>query len=170
MNKLKIFIYPALLSATGLVFLLASCASPPDYPVEPFIEYLGMTKDTLRRGAMQEDTTLVTISFTDGDGDIGNKDTLDLFVTDQRTGVLESQFQVPLVPKLGASNGIKGEITFRLFTTCCIFPPELGLDPCNGEDPTFRYDKVIYEIFIRDRAGHDSNVIETEPVYIRCFK
>lgn len=170
MNKLTTFRYSFFALALGATIFLGSCASPPDYPIEPIIEYVGMSKDTLKRGAMQEDTTFITISFTDGDGDIGNKDTLDLFVTDVRTGVLENQFRVPLVPDLGASNGIKGEITFRLFTTCCIFPPELGLDPCNGEHPSFRYDKVIYEVYIRDRAGHKSNVIETNPVYIRCFK
>ena len=169
MNKNKLLRYLAVFSPLSLFALWFSCASPPDYPIEPFIEYVGMTKDTLKRGAMQEDTTFVTFSFTDGDGDIGNKDTLDLFVTDTRTGVLENQFRVPVVPELGAANGIKGEITFRLFTTCCIFPPQLGLDPCNGEDPSFKYDQVVYEIYLRDRAGHKSNTILTDPVFIRCF-
>lgn len=170
MIKFIIYSLPVSIISFGAALLLDSCATPPDYPIEPFIAYIGMSKDTLNRGAMQEDTTFVTISFTDGDGDIGAKDSLDLFVTDTRTGVVENQFQVPMVPKLGASNGIKGEITFRLFTTCCIFPPELGLDPCFDEDPSFKYDKVVYEIYLRDRAGHKSNAIYTDPVYIRCFK
>jgi hypothetical protein len=164
-----IFRFSMLLAPLAAFSMLYSCATPPNYPIEPYIEYLGMSKDTLRRGAMQEDTTFVTFSFTDGDGDIGNKDTIDLFVTDLRTGVTESQFRVPEVPELGASNGIKGEITFRLFTTCCIFPPDLGLDPCNGTSPQFRYDKVVYEFYLRDRAGHESNRVQTDTVYIRCF-
>lgn len=169
---MKIFALRYLLFALGLSGVLAlfqACASPPNYPIEPYIEYLGISKDTMNRGAMQQDTAFITFSFTDGDGDIGNKDTIDLFVTDTRTGVTESQFRVPEVPELGASNGIKGEITFRLFTTCCIFPPELGLDPCYGESPAFRYDTVIYEFYLRDRAGHESNRVQTDPVYIRCF-
>jgi len=164
-----IFRHLFLLSPLVGLALLQSCATPPEYPVEPIIEYMGISKDTLRRGAMQEDTTFVTFSFTDGDGDIGNKDSIDLFVTDSRTGVTESQYRVPAVPRLGASNGIKGQITFRLFTTCCIFPPDLGLDPCFGEAASFRYDKVVYEIYLRDRAGNESNRIKTEPIYIRCF-
>ena len=165
-TPLRLIFLLAPLAALSLFF---SCATPPDYPIEPHIEYLHISKDTLRRGAMQEDTTFVTFSFTDGDGDIGNQDTIDLFVTDTRTGVTESQFRVPEVPELGASNGIKGEITFRLFTTCCIFPPELGLDPCNGTSPSFRYDNVVYEFYLKDRAGHESNRVKTDPVYIRCF-
>lgn len=161
---------PRAAALAGLfLVLLSACASPPDYPIEPIIEYVGLTKDTLRRGAMQEDTTFVTFSFTDGDGDIGNDDSLDLFVTDTRTGITDNQFIIPLVPKLGASNGIKGEITFRLFTTCCLFPPELGLSPCEDETPAMRYDQVVYEFYIRDRAGHESNRVQTEPVYIACF-
>lgn len=162
---------PARLPASAglLLVLLSACATPPDYPIEPIIEYIGLTKDTLRRGAMQEDTTFVTFSFTDGDGDIGNDDTLDLFVKDTRSGVTDNQFIIPLVPRLGASNGIKGEITFRLFTTCCIFPPELGLSPCEDETPSMRYDQVVYEFYIRDRAGHESNRVQTGPVFIECF-
>jgi hypothetical protein len=175
MNMLKSFRLLFIFLPAGMVTLWNSCASPPDYPIEPLIEYVGMTKDTLRRPPIpgsggKIDTIFVTFSFTDGDGDIGNKDSLDLFLTDTRTGVIENQYRIPLVPDLGASNGIKGEITFRLFSTCCIFPPELGLDPCFGEAPSFRYDKVIYDIYLIDRAGHKSNVIQTEPIYVRCFK
>ncbi len=149
--------------------MLTACANPPDYPVVPHIEFIEMTEDTLRRGAFAADTTEITFSFTDGDGDIGHDDTLDMFVVDTRTGTFEYQYKVPQVPKLGASNGIKGEIKFSLFSTCCIFPPDLGLDPCEGETASFPYDKVVYEIFIKDRAGNQSNVIQADPIFVRCF-
>jgi hypothetical protein len=74
----------------------------------------------------------------------------------------------PLVPELGASNGIKGEITIRLLTTCCFYPDSLLLDICEDELASMPYDQVIYEIFIKDRAGHESNVVRTEPIFIKC--
>ncbi len=157
---------PAFLSA---LFVWA-CASPPDYPIEPVIEYIGMTKNVMKRGLGPEDTTFVTIAFTDGDGDLGDEesDSLNLFVTDLRTGILENQYRIPFLPDLGSANGIRGEITFRLFTTCCIFPPELGLDPCFDTSPEYPMDTVRYSIYIVDRAGHKSNVVETEPIFILC--
>ena len=148
--------------------LLAACATPPDYPTEPIIEYEQLSKDTLRRGSFFNDTTFVTFSFTDGDGDIGSEDSLQLFVTDSRNGFI-NDFRVPFVPELGASNGIKGKITVQLFTSCCIFPPDLFLDGCNDTYTQMPYDEVIYSIYITDRAGNQSNVIQTDPVYIRCF-
>jgi hypothetical protein len=172
MNNLNLSPLSSLLLFTGCLaifsFFANGCATPPDYPIIPHIEYVGVSKDTLRRGPSNQDSTFVTFSFTDGDGDIGHPDTLDLFVTDTRTNVIEKQFIIPVVPELGASNGIKGKITARFFTTCCVFP-DTFLNPCTGVDPTFLYDKVVYEIFIKDRAGHQSNTIQTEPIFIRCF-
>ena len=148
--------------------LLAACASPPDYPIEPAIEFVGLTKDTLQRGSFFNDTTFVTFSFTDGDGDIGDQDSLQLFVKDSRDTFTNS-FRIPFVPELGASNGLKGEITVRIFSSCCIFPPELFLDGCSDVYNQMPYDKLTFDIFIKDRAGNQSNIITTTPVFIRCF-
>ena len=158
----------ALLTLAALSFLMTDCATPPDYPIEPIIEYVSLSKDTLRRGPNQEDTTYVTFGFTDGDGDIGSEDSLQLYVTDSREGTVR-RLKIPFVPELGASNGIKGEITARLFTTCCIFPPDLFLLGCEDELASMPYDQVVYTIYIKDRAEHQSNQITVEPIYIQCF-
>ena len=157
-------------------FIMASCASPPDYPIEPAIELISISKDTLARNytdpsdpVIFRDTTFVTFSFTDGDGDIGDQDSILLFAIDSREGQ-ENLRKIPFVPELGASNGIKGEITFRLFSTCCIFPPDLFLDGCNDEYNDMPYDELTYDIYIKDRAGNQSNVITTPPIFIRCFE
>lgn len=60
-----------LLSAAALTILALGCVQPPDYPIEPVIEYVGLTKNTMLQGKTGEDETYITISFTDGDGDIG---------------------------------------------------------------------------------------------------
>ena len=144
-----------------------SCASPPQYPVEPVISYTGeLSKDTLKRGIAM-DSTFVTFSFTDGDGDLGAKDSIQIFAIDSRDGYV-NKYEIPFVPELGASNGIKGKITLKLLSTCCAFDPELGLEPCNDEDPSLPYDKIVYELYIEDRARNRSNVIQIDPIYLEC--
>lgn len=166
-KKARLFrIFFGLAAAAGLCF--ASCATPPDYPVEPALQYISLSKDTLRRGSNQQDTTFVTFSFTDGDGDIGSEDSLQLVLTDSRDNT-PRKLKIPFVPELGASNGIKGKITARLFTTCCIFPEDLFLLGCEDELASMPYDKVVYSLYITDRAGHQSNIITIDPIYVECF-
>ena len=142
------------------------CVTPPEYPIIPAIEYVSMTKDTLPRG-IASDSTLVTLSFTDGDGDIGQKDTVsDIFITDSRDGNI-TKGRIPFVPELGASNGIKGEIFVVIDNSCCIFP-NLLYDGCTELFPSYPYDPVVYSIYIVDRMGNKSNTVTLPPIYIRC--
>ena len=147
----------------------AACVSPPDYPIEPNITFLSLSKNTMRQGQLgNEDSLFVTFSFTDGDGDLGNsgqagKDSINIFLTDKRTNTpAEERFRLPLVPEQGAGNGISGEITLLLFTTCCNVLP-----PCEPST-TKPIDTLVYEIYIKDRAGHSSNKIQTSPIYLQC--
>ena len=155
------------------VFILAmsaifGCVTPPEYPLIPAIEYMGMTKDTMPRG-FASDSTLVTLSFTDGDGDIGRKDTVsDIFIIDQRDSNV-TRGRIPFVPELGASNGIKGEISVVIDNTCCIFPNPL-YDGCSEVFPSYPDDQVVYSIYIVDRKGNQSNTVVLPPIYIRCFE
>ena len=151
-----------------LIGIMAACSTPPDYPIEPEIKFVDVTKDTMDRGSFFNDSTSVIFSFTDGDGDIGDRDSLQLFVTDSRDGFV-NDFRIPFVLEPGASNGLKGEITVRLFTSCCQFPPDEFLDGCTDTFSEMPYDEVSYDIYITDRAGNKSNVITTSPVFIRCF-
>ncbi|MEL6924133.1 MAG: hypothetical protein AAFO94_08800 [Bacteroidota bacterium] len=146
--------------------LLYSCTKPPEYAIEPEIKFERLTKNNLLQGSGSEDSTLVTISFTDGDGDLGDRDSLNLFISDGRTGFLENSFRIPFIPEQGASNGISGEISFALFTTCCIFDNP-SIPPCtvNNNQAT---DEVVYRIYIVDRAGNKSNEVETSPIVLRC--
>ena len=162
---------------TVLIAMLFSggCTQPPEYPIEPVISYVGMTKNTMVQGDGTEDQTWVTISFTDGDGDIGffkegsSQVETDLFIRDLRLDAVTEKFTIPFVPELGAANGISGEITFRMYTTCCIFPEWVSGQPAPCDtSPEYPMDTVQYEIYIKDRAGHESNRIQTEPIYLIC--
>lgn len=155
--------------------LAASCAQPPEYPIEPVLEYLHMTKNTMIQGDGTEDQTWVTIFFTDGDGDIGffkegsTQVETDLFIRDLRLDAVTEKFTIPFIPEQGSTNGISGEITFRMYTTCCIFPDWVSGQPAPCDtSPEYTMDTVRYEIYIKDRAGHESNRIQTEPIYLLC--
>ena len=150
-----------------LVVAFAACISPPDYPIQPEIKFLGLSKNVMRQGLLGiEDSLFLSFSFTDGDGDLGSlgqgKDSVNIFLTDKRTNQPSERFRIPYVPEQGAGNGISGDIRLLLFTTCCNVLP-----PCEAST-TKPIDTLIYEISIKDRAGHESNKILTAPIYLQC--
>lgn len=150
--------------AASIVF--SGCLRPPEYPLEPVIEFRQLSRDWMSQDQFNTDSLLITIHFTDGDGDIGTEEgTFDLFITDTRDNFMPPAYRLPKVPEQGTGNGISGEISFVVFTTCCFFPD--GQDPCTV-NPTYPTDTLSYLINIRDRAGHTSNVIETPPIVLLC--
>ena len=150
-----------------LVVAFAACISPPDYPIQPEIKFIGLSKNVMRQGLLGiEDSLFLSFSFTDGDGDLGSlgqgKDSVNIFLTDKRTNQPSERFRIPYVPEQGAGNGISGDIRLLLFTTCCNVLP-----PCEASTSK-PIDTLIYEISIKDRAGHESNKILTAPIYLQC--
>ncbi len=151
-----------------LVLVSWQCLDAPDFPNEPYIEFLDISKDTLRQGLFQEDSVIIRFRFEDGDGDIGRTDQAtqnNIFVYDERTGVLDNTFGIPAIPQEGAANGVEGEVRIKLYSTCCIYPD--GADPCTI-NPNYPFDIVQYRIYIQDRAGNKSNEILTSPIILRC--
>jgi hypothetical protein len=147
-----------------LSVVFAACVRPPNYPIEPRLEFVGLSKNMVLQG-LTRDTLFLTVSFTDGDGDIGfqNNDST-LYIIDTRDGTRINDVQgLPSVPEQGAGNGITGEILMRINGGCCTN----SIIPCSAP---YKYaqDTVIYSIYIKDRAGHESNRVKTPPVYIKC--
>lgn len=160
------------------IFLLAAltvfqyCVKPPDYPNEPVITFKNLSKNSQKQSAIDDtDTLLVTLTFTDGDGDLGSADKAnDISVIDTRD-LSGDTLSLPLIEQQGAGNGISGEISFVLPPTCCIPPPLNGipLPPCDPSvAPDFLRDTVIYKVRIRDRAGHLSNEVLLPPITLIC--
>jgi hypothetical protein len=162
------------LYALFLTCFIAACVSPPDYPLEPQIAFVSLTngsgnpKNAMRQGQLgTEDSLFVTISFTDGDGDLGStgskgQDSVNIFLLDKRDNRSVENFRMPFIPEQGAGNGISGEIRMLLFTTCCNVIP-----PC---EPSTKkpIDTLIYDIYIKDRKGNKSNTIQSAPIYLQC--
>lgn len=164
---MEVLKYSTLFSLSLLLFI--TCTNPPDYPIEPVIEYIGLNKNTIHQGIAGNplDTVNVTFSFTDGDGDLGSQDSINIFLTDSRSD-FDEFFKIPLIPNQGTGNGITGELTVRLpnqIYFCCTFPNTTNACFRNSEFPT---DTVSYTIQIRDRAGNYSNKIQTEVITLIC--
>lgn len=142
-----------------------SCTTPPDYPIIPHIEFQSISKTSLQQGFGGEDSVYVILSFTDGDGDLGSSPsdaTLNLFTFNRLINQVADSFRIPFVPIQGTKNGISGTIQVRLLTTCC-----KSLEPCKPSK-THPLDTLIYDISIKDRAGHVSNIVSTPPILLHC--
>ena len=154
---------------TILIFLLTlvktGCIEGPDYPLEPVIELLGITNDTMVQNSLNTDSTIIVIGFTDGDGDIGSDDQVNVFVKDLRDNFISDQYRIPMLPAEGAQKGISGELSITLYTTCCTYPN--GAPPCEPSTQ-FPTNTLMYEIQIMDNAVNMSNAIQTPPIILKC--
>jgi len=163
--------YPKVLAGISLlcVLMLNTCINPPNYPDQPVITYEGVNKTAIYQGTTNNpaDTLAIFFSFTDGDGDLSFEDSTDIFVADSRFPQLTTPYRLPLIPEEGTGNGIRGDITLRILSRaggiCCI---ENNIACPNN--PQIATDTFSYEIYIRDRAGNQSNRIRTETLTILC--
>jgi len=116
-----------------IVISLQRCVNAPSYPIEPVIAFESFDKSSMIQG-LNIDTILMSISFTDGDGDLGFEgfeQGTNLTMIDNRTGVVYNEFKIPKIPEQGANNGVSGVINIKVLTTCCIFPEATMIPPCS---------------------------------------
>ena len=117
---------------------------------------------------MNTDSLFLTFSFKDGDGDLGsgaNNIRENITIRDGRTGDIYDLFKIPDIPNPGVANGLEGEITIKLFTTCCIFPD--NIPPCLSP-PQFPTNDLNFTILLKDDAGNESSTITTPFVTLNC--
>ena len=174
----------------GVLFLalaVLSCQKPVEYPVEPQIAYSGFTY-LFNADSTFSGEGIVSFSYTDGDGDLGldDGDTLYPF------GFNDPHYFNMAVDYLKAENGVFVKTpllsphvptgpadTLVLFDTVT-FNARFHRLRDNDEpkaisgvmeykltvqNPFSPNDTVKFEIRILDRALHESNVIQTEPIY-----
>ena len=168
----------------GLLFLalvVCACQKPVEYPVEPKIAYEGFTY------LMNPDSTfsgegVISLSFTDGDGDLGldDADTLPPF------GFNDAHYYNMLVDYMKCVNGefvktplLNWNAQTQSYDTMSFntrFKRVRDSEEPKAISGTIDYtlmvqnpfspnDTVKFEIRILDRALHESNVIQTEPIY-----
>jgi len=153
----------------GFLLLFAACTQPPDYPDEPVIAFERFNFNRFQQGDPTQNLIL-TISFTDGDGDIGDlNNERNVQFMDLRDSSSFISFSVPAIPEQGASNGVSGEIdmSINVSNICCIHPFRDAI-PCIDSFDDYPNDTLIYEIQIFDRSGNPSNIIRTDPLFLNC--
>lgn len=160
----------AMILIIGLL-LFTSCTKHDTYSVIPEIEYKSFDKIPTSSGI--DDKALLTISFTDGDGDIGlnPEDTFPPynasspyyynFIIDYYEQQGDSFVKIDLpftnnsrIPYVEADlveRGIKGEITIEVFFNNIMS----------------NADSIRYELYILDRSLHKSNSVTTPSIFVK---
>ncbi|MBT4775801.1 MAG: hypothetical protein HOH13_03735 [Crocinitomicaceae bacterium] len=153
-----------------LAVVLVSCLKPQQFPPEPEISF----KEFL----IMSDSAKLTITFQDGDGDVGlnDADTLppydtssiyhfNLFAqywekddalgwvqgTDFLGNPIEFQYRTPIITPTGQNKALKGEI-------------EMTLEPFYYNLGSSQSDTIMYKIMLVDRALNESNWAESTPI------
>lgn len=152
----------------SMIFGFTSCIKDEEYPVIPYIEYVGFA--TAKDITGKDSLGAVSISYTDGDGNIGlfSWDTVEpkkynyylkfmQLVNNELVEVkpVDSNItfngRIPILTPAGRNKNIKGEITMYLEL---YFARQI-----------LKSDTIGFEIYIKDRDLNNSNVIQT-PLYI----
>lgn len=161
-TKISLFLLVLLIAGT------TACIKEEQYPIIPQIEYGSFA--TAMDISGKDSLGAVTISYTDGDGDIGlfswdtieprkynyylkfmqviNKQLVEVKPIDS---TVTFNARIPILTPAGRNKNIKGEITMNLEL---YFARNL-----------LKSDSVAFEIYIKDRALHSSNVVKS-PLYI----
>lgn len=145
---------------------ISSCSTAPDLSDVPTIEFLSFSKMDLNQGRSLSDSLYLSLKFSDGDGDIGSRNKINLVLTDIRTGNTYDQYRLPEIPQAGANNGITGTMRVKVYNTCCLQPD--GEEVC--EDVTVASNDLQFAIVLTDNAGNTSNKLITPIINLNCTK
>ncbi len=129
---------------------MAGCVKDEPISVVPEIAFVSATPQTI---TAYEDSLMVTISYRDGDGDLGENNTDDhnLFMEDSRNGVVYG-FRVRQLAPDDANITIQGNLNIAVPNV-----PIIG----NGNMESF-----TYTIHVVDRAGNESNRVTTSVITV----
>jgi hypothetical protein len=131
------------------LFLISGCTKEevkPEFSSTPKIAFLAMSPGSV---TAWKDSVIFTISYEDGDGDLGQNTAgyENLFLKDSRTGGSYTYRIRELVPD-NAEVPVKGTLKFVLPFTF------LSSESVNSE-------QVVFEIKIKDRSGKESNAVSS---------
>ena len=170
-----------LIALLFLTMAMLSCQKPVEYPIEPHIKYEGFTY-LINADSTFSGEGIISFSYTDGDGDLGldDADTLPPF------GFHDAQYYNMMIEYLKCVNGefVKTPLlswnvqtqSYDTITFNARFKRLRDTEEPKAISGTMDYtlpvqnpfspnDTIKFEIRILDRALHESNVIQTEPIY-----
>ena len=132
------------------IVLLFSCEKEQVIIDTPIIEFKSISPATVQE---YSDNIIITISYSDEDGDLGenNPDIHNLFLEDNRNGIVY-QFRIPHLAPDNNSIAIEGDFNITI----------------NGSGITDESSsqQVNYSIYVKDRVGNKSNTITTSNITI----
>ena len=153
-----------------LILVLSDCKQRPTFPASPEITFLELKKQKTQGSSGAKDSVTITLSFKDGDGDLGSYRTQNYFadLLAKQNGVFKQivvKDTIPVVyldkngtfPPLnpdGRQGPIEGTLSYGVST-------ELAKYFGDSSSVT-----VKFKVYIKDNAGHSSNTIETTEVNI----
>lgn len=152
-------------AAFALLLSLSGCNTSQPFPDTPEITFVSITPSEI---AQLSGDIKVVFHYQDGDGDLGDDGSgvgeanKSIFVTDTRAimpdSLALSSYKIPNLTPDARRPSIQGEMEVSIPAPFhCTFLG--GASGCTDN-------VVIFEIYIRDRAGNVSNVIQTDPVTI----
>jgi len=154
---------------SGLI-IFSSCAKFEEYPVIPQIEFVSFA--TLLNSQQNDSLGYLTISYTDGDGNIG-------LTSEENTPPYQYNFFLDIYEII---NGVQQKIIFpdtsiNFNSRIPILTPEGVNKSIKGEiemelelfimSPFLATDTISFELYILDRALNKSNVVHTPDFIIR---
>ena len=135
-----------------LALALVACKEDEIDLQDPVPQILGVTLNS-NNIIEYQDSLVFNVRYRDGDGDLGENDpnAANLFLIDNRIGVTE-RFRVQELAPEGANIPITGTLRVVLKST--------GIT-----DNSF-LQTVTYTLYLRDRAGNESNRFTTENIAV----
>ncbi len=129
---------------------IVSCKKAEEIGPTPTIEFISVTPQNVHE---YTDSLVFTIKYRDGDGDLGenNPDAENFFLADSRNNVIY-KFRIPQLAPDNSSIIIEGNLNVTLANTAIID---------GSSSQTFSY-----SIYVKDRAGNQSNTITTSMVTV----
>lgn len=160
------------------ITVIESCTVKPEFPNEPYIEFVSLEKNIANEG----EQIWVNLTFTDGDGDLGQvsinestcgKNPIYLCEYDSDSSCYKDPFwSVFLININDSCFGTPGHLPS--------FEPAGSVKAVSGElqiktNPLFcknngccSIDTVVFKLVVRDASGNYSNKILTDTIFINC--
>jgi len=134
-----------------ILIVLFSCKKEEVISDTPIIDFASISPTTAQE---YTDDIIITISYTDGDGDLGenNPDIYNLFAEDNRNNIIY-YFRIPELSPSVSTITIEGNFNITINGT--------GITDGTASQ------KVNYDIYIKDRAGNTSNKVTTSSITIQ---
>jgi len=152
----KYIIGPSLLIA-GLGW--TSCQKGGNSSPIPAINLLAPAKPVKVKAGSSRDSVLISFNFTDGDADLGaapSSGQYDIYTIDSRdTSQINYFFPPGMAQATIPGKGIEGTCNLNVLAAFLL----LRADHPDG-------DTLRYEVYIKDRAGHESNHVHTADIYL----